>query len=229
VRRPRGVNAVLTALAAAYPDARTALDFATPWQLLVATILSAQCTDARVNVITARLFPKYPDAVALSRLSLAELESEIRDCGLYHAKARHLYQTSREVVARWGGELPRAVTREELESLPGVGRKTASVVLANAYGVPALAVDTHVFRVAHRLGWSRAKDADHTADDLCRLIPKRQWAAAHHWLIYHGRQTCHARRPACDACVLSRWCPRMGLQSPGRPESRATGSTAPAP
>lgn len=222
------MRAVLTALQAAYPDARTALHFATPWQLLVATILSAQCTDQRVNVITARLFPKYPDATALSELSLEELERAIRDCGLYHAKARHLYQTSREVVARWGGELPPVVTRDELESLPGVGRKTASVVLANAYGVPALAVDTHVFRVAHRLGWSTAKDADHTADDLCRLIPKRDWARAHHWLIYHGRQTCHARRPACDACPLSRWCPRIGVPAAADPGPRATGSSAPA-
>ncbi len=212
--RRRGVKPALAALAAAYPDARTALDFSTPWQLLVATVLSAQCTDQRVNIITARLFGECPDAVAMARLSVEDLEARIFDCGLYHAKARHLAATSRTVAARWGAELPAAITREELEALPGVGRKTASVVLANAYGVPALAVDTHVFRVAHRLGWSAAKDANHTADDLCHLIPRRQWAAAHHWLIRHGRKICHARRPACGQCVVARWCPRIGVDEP---------------
>ena len=210
--RPRHVRAVLDALADAYPAAATALVFSTPWQLLVATILSAQCTDARVNLITARLFPECPDAAAMAQLSVEAIEARIFDCGLYHAKARHLAATSRVVMEKWGAELPATIRREELEALPGVGRKTASVVLANAYGVPALAVDTHVFRVAHRLGWSAAKDADHTADDLCRLIPRRQWAPAHHWLIGHGRQVCHARRPACGQCVLSAWCPRLGVE-----------------
>lgn len=209
--RPRGLKPALAALAAAYPDARTALNFSTPWQLLVATVLSAQCTDVRVNIITARLFADCPDAVAMARLSVEDLEARIFDCGLHHAKARHLAATSRVVAARWGADLPAAITREELEALSGVGRKTASVVLSNAYGVPALAVDTHVFRVAHRLGWSAATDASHTADDLCRLIPRRQWAAAHHWLIGHGRQICHARRPACGQCVVARWCPRIGV------------------
>ena len=209
--RSRPVRAVLVALAAAYPDAATALVFSTPWQLLVATVLSAQCTDARVNRITARLFPECPDAVAMAALSVEDLEARVFDCGLYHAKARHLAAASRVVVDKWGGDLPTRIRREELEALPGVGRKTASVVLANAYGVPALAVDTHVFRVAHRLGWSGAKDADHTADDLCRLIPQRHWVRAHHQLIGHGRQICHARRPACDRCVLARWCPRLGV------------------
>lgn len=202
---------MLTALAAAYPDATTALVFSTPWQLLVATVLSAQCTDTRVNLITARLFPECPDAVAMAALTVEDIEARIFDCGLYHAKARHLAATSRVVVEKWGADLPPTIRREDLEALPGVGRKTASVVLANAYGVPALAVDTHVFRVAHRLGWSGAKDADHTADDLCRLIPRRQWATAHHWLIGHGRHVCHARRPACGQCVLARWCPRLGV------------------
>ncbi len=209
------MRAVLDALAAAYPDAATALAFSTPWQLLVATVLSAQCTDARVNRITARLFPECPDAVTMAGWSVEDIEARIFDCGLYHAKARHLAATSRLVAEQWGPDLPPNIRREDLEALPGVGRKTASVVLANAYGVPALAVDTHVFRVAHRLGWSTAKDADHTADDLCRLIPRRHWASAHHWLIGHGRQVCHARRPACGECVLARWCPRVGVSGAG--------------
>jgi endonuclease-3 len=201
------VRQVLQALAAAYPDARTALHYETPWQLLVATILSAQCTDRRVNLITARLFQECPDAASLARLSEEEIQERIRECGLYRTKARNLARTAREVLARYGGDLPRSVTREELMQLPGVGRKTANVVMANAFGAAALAVDTHVFRVAHRLGWSAARDADGTERDLTAIIPRQKWASAHHWLILHGRAVCHARRPDCAACVVARWCP----------------------
>lgn len=198
---------MLQALAAAYPDARTALRFETPWQLLVATILSAQCTDRRVNQITERLFRQYPDAASMAVLEPAAIAEEIRECGLFRMKARNLAATSRLVMERYGGELPPHITREELMALPGVGRKTANVVLSNAFGQPALAVDTHVFRVAHRLGWSDARDADHTEADLNRVIPRRLWSEAHHWLILHGRAICLARRPRCEICPVARWCP----------------------
>lgn len=204
---PYRVRRVLEALRDAYPDARTALEFTTPWQLLVATMLSAQCTDQRVNLITRTLFRDFPDARSLAALEPAQLEPYIRTCGLFRTKARNLIQTARLVVERYGGELPPTITREALMQLPGVGRKTANVVLANAFGQAALAVDTHVFRVAHRLGWTEAKDARGTEEDLLRLIPRRYWAQAHHWLILHGRTICHARRPACDVCPVARWCP----------------------
>jgi endonuclease-3 len=211
---------VLATLKATYPDARTALHYATPWQLLVATMLSAQCTDRRVNQITARLFQECPDAASLARLTPEEIAERIKECGLFRTKAEHLHRTAQLVLERWGGEIPPTVTREELMALPGVGRKTANVVLANAFGQPALAVDTHVFRVAHRLGWSTARDADHTEADLMRLIPRRQWSAAHHWLILHGRAVCHARHPRCDICPVARWCPsRDGAITP-RKEAR---------
>ena len=209
------VRRVLEALALAYPDARSALNFETPWQLLVATILSAQCTDRRVNLITARLFRDRPDAESLAALSEDEIQERIKDCGLFRAKARHLARTARQVVDRYGGSLPDHMTREQLMELPGVGRKTANVVMANAFGEPALAVDTHVFRVSHRLGWSQARDADHTEQDLMALIPRRQWSSAHHWLILHGRTVCHARNPACDRCPVARWCPSAALKERG--------------
>jgi endonuclease-3 len=216
---PYRVRRVLGALAAQYPDARTALVYDSPWQLLVATILSAQCTDRRVNQITARLFAECPDAQTLARLSPEEIGERIKACGLYRTKAGNLHRTARLVLERWGGEIPATVTREDLMSLPGVGRKTANVVLANAFRQPALAVDTHVFRVAHRLGWSDARDADRTEADLMRLIPRRYWASAHHWLILHGRAICHARRPRCEICPVARWCPSV---RPGVPDREAS-------
>jgi endonuclease-3 len=210
---------VLDALAALDPDAATALVFSTPWQLLVATILSAQCTDRRVNMITRRLFREYPDVESLAALDPEGIEDLIKECGLFRMKAKNLALTSRLVMERYGGTLPPTMTREELMSLPGVGRKTANVVLANAFGQPALAVDTHVFRVAHRLGWSDARDADHTEEDLLALIPRRQWSQAHHWLILHGRETCHARTPDCHLCPVAQWCP----SAPQEPRGRRSG------
>jgi endonuclease-3 len=204
---PYRVRRVLAALRRAYPGARTALEFATPWQLLVATMLSAQCTDQRVNLITRTLFRDFPDARSLAALEPWQLEPYIRTCGLFRTKARHVIAAARLVVERYGGELPPDISRDALMTLPGVGRKTANVVLANAFGQPALAVDTHVFRVAHRLGWSEAKDPRGTEEDLLRIIPRRCWAEAHHWLILHGRAVCRARRPNCAACPVARWCP----------------------
>ncbi|MCL8208990.1 MAG: endonuclease III [Actinomycetia bacterium] len=226
------VRRVLAALGETYRGASTALVYRTRWQLLVATILSAQCTDERVNRITARLFRVAPDAPSLAALSEEEIAALIRECGLFRSKARHLAATSRIVAARWGADLPPALTREDLMALPGVGRKTANVVLANAYGADALAVDTHVFRVAHRLGWSDAPDARRTEEDLLRIIPRSQWKDAHHWLIWHGRRVCRARRPACGTCVVARWCPsadRVGEGQPHDAPGRGQGPGIPEP
>lgn len=201
----------LAALEALYPDAATELNFTTPFELLVATMLSAQCTDVRVNMMTPRLFARYPDAAAMAQASTEDIEALIRDCNLFHTKAKHLGQAAHLLVERWGGEVPAG--RDQLMTLPGVGRKTANVVVANAFGQDALAVDTHVFRVAHRLGWAMAKDADGTEQELMQLLPRKTWSKAHHWLILHGRRVCIARRPRCEACPLSPDCPKVGVLS----------------
>lgn len=203
------VRQVLSRLATAYPDARSELNFESPWQLLVATMLSAQCTDKRVNMITPRIFSRYPEAVDLAQVPLAALEDLIRDCGLYHTKAKNLLATAAIVATQYQGRVPE--TREALMELPGVGRKTANVVMANAFGADAIAVDTHVFRVAHRLGWAEAKDPEGTERELMALIPKRSWSAAHHWLILHGRRICRAARPDCQDCLVAQWCAQVGI------------------
>ena len=199
----------LATLNALYPDPTTALNFTTPFELLVATMLSAQCTDVRVNIITPRLFARYPDANVMAQASIEDIEALIRDCNLFHTKAKHLNEAARLLVERWGGTVP--ADRDQLMSLPGVGRKTANVVVANAFGQDALAVDTHVFRVAHRLGWAVAKDADGTERELMKLLPRKTWSKAHHWLILHGREVCVARRPHCEECPLSPDCPKVGV------------------
>lgn len=208
MRRPV-VRPILARLDQLYPDPTTELVHETPWQLLVATMLSAQCTDKRVNLITPRIFSKYPDALDLAAVSVEEIEDLIRDCGLFHTKAKNLKATAEVVALEWGGlVLP---DREALMGLPGVGRKTANVVLSNAFGVDAIAVDTHVFRLAHRLGWSTAKTAEATEADLMRTLPKKYWSRAHHWLILHGRRVCKATRPSCETCVVSPWCPKIDV------------------
>jgi len=190
---------------AAYPDARCALDHADPFQLVVATILSAQCTDARVNLTTPALFARFPDAASLAGARLEELESLIRSTGFYHNKARNLIGLGQALVARHGGVVPSDPAA--LGALPGVGQKTANVVLANAFGVPALAVDTHIFRVARRLGLSKATTPEKVEADLCRRFPREDWIELHHQLIFHGRRVCDARRPDCGACTLLDLCP----------------------
>ncbi|MBQ3956788.1 MAG: endonuclease III [Clostridia bacterium] len=187
-----------------YPDARPALDFTSPFELLVATMLSAQCTDKQVNKCTAVLFPKYNTAQAFAALDFETLEPYIKSCGFYRMKGIHILEMSRILVERYGGEVPR--TMEELTGLPGVGRKTANVVLSNAFGIPAIAVDTHVFRVSNRIGLAEAKDVEHTERQLMENIPREDWGDAHHWLIYHGRQVCAAQRPKCPACPLKEIC-----------------------
>src|ERR1035438_8281671 len=192
-------------LRAAYPDARCALDHGDPFQLVVATILSAQCTDARVNLTTPALFARFPDAKSLASAPLDELEALIRSTGFFHNKAKNLIGLGQALVARHGGQVPADPTA--LGALPGVGQKTANVVLANAFGVPALAVDTHIFRVARRLGLSQASTPEKVEADLCRLFPREDWIELHHQLIFHGRRVCDARRPDCAACPLLDLCP----------------------
>jgi endonuclease-3 len=205
-RRARRIDRVL---AERYPDAVIELDFTTPLELLVATILSAQSTDVRVNQVTPALFARYPDAAAYAAADRAELEELIRPTGFFRAKAQSLIGLGQALVERYGGEVPRRM--KDLVTLPGVGRKTANVVLGNAFGVPGLPVDTHVLRLSRRLGLTENDDPVAVEADLCALIPKRDWTMFSHRLIIHGRRTCHARRPACGACPLARLCPSYGI------------------
>jgi len=197
---------ILDALEEHYPDAKCALIHSNPFELLVATILSAQCTDERVNLVTARLFQKYKTPQDFARLTPKELEEEIKELGLFRNKAKNIVAMSQKLLLEYGGDVPK--DRESLESLPGVGRKTANVVLSNAFDIPAIAVDTHVFRVANRLGLvSRAPNPLAVERQLMKNIPKDRWSQAHHWLIHHGRQVCEARKPKCDVCPLLPYCP----------------------
>ncbi|MCR4707171.1 MAG: endonuclease III [Clostridiales bacterium] len=195
---------ILAELRRMYPDAKPALEFENAWQLLVAVILSAQCTDVKVNKATPALFAAYPDAAAMAKAAPEEIEPYIRSLGLYRTKAKNLNATAKAVAERFGGEVP--PDREELMRLPGVGRKTANVVLSCAFGEDAIAVDTHVFRVSNRLGLAAAEDVRETEEQLMRAIPKNEWSLAHHWLIWHGRRVCHARKPDCGGCGLAALC-----------------------
>lgn len=217
------VTAVLSHLAAMYPDARCALNYTTPFELLVACILSAQCTDKRVNIVTSRLFPRYNRPEHFAGLSPEELAEEIRDCGLYRNKARHIVQLSRILLDQFDGQVPES--REELMELPGVGRKTANVVISNAFDRPAIAVDTHVFRVANRIGLADAKDPLKTEQQLMEAIPESLWSQAHHWLIHHGRTLCTARNPKCHACPLQPYC-RYAAEQAQPPASGPTPKAA---
>lgn len=187
-----------------YPDAHCELDYHTPIQLVTATILSAQTTDKQVNKVTSTFFQDYPDLEAMLTLSVEEIEEKIRSIGFYHNKAKNLYLMWREVAQRFHGEVPS--TMEELVSLPGVGRKTANVVLANAFHVPAIAVDTHVFRVSNRIGIVHARDVEKTEFGLREALDPSIWSQMHHLLIFHGRRCCHARGPACDICSIADLC-----------------------
>lgn len=191
-------------LALAYPDAKCALDHRDPFQLVVATILSAQCTDSRVNITTPALFVRYPDAASLAKARPEELESLIRSTGFFRNKAKNLLGLANALLARHSGLVPNDAA--QLAALPGVGQKTANVVLANAFGVPALAVDTHIFRVARRLGLSIAKTPEKVEADLCHLFPREDWIELHHQLIFHGRRCCDARKPDCGHCPALSLC-----------------------
>ena len=200
---------VLSVLQATYPDARTELAFTTPFELLVATVLSAQATDISVNAATPALFARYPDAHAMSVATPEDIEPLIRSIGLYRGKARNLAALARLLVERHGGEVPNDF--DAVVALPGAGRKTANVVLSNAYEYPAIAVDTHVGRLARRLGLSTQTNPDHVEADLQKLFPRDRWVFLHHALILHGRRVCYARRPECAACAMAPFCPRVGV------------------
>lgn len=201
----KNLDALTAALAQAYPDAKCALEHQDPFQLVVATILSAQCTDVRVNLVTPALFQRFPGAQALAQAEPAELEGLIRSTGFFRNKTRNLIGMAQALMERHGGEVPQEA--QTLGALPGVGQKTANVVLANAFGIPALAVDTHIFRVARRLGLSQANSPEKVEADLCSLFPRETWIDLHHLLIFHGRRTCDARKPQCFNCCVHDLCP----------------------
>ncbi len=191
----------LAILQATYPAAVTALDYGNPFELLIAVILSAQCTDARVNLTTPFLFARYPDAQALAAAEQSDVESLVKSCGFFRTKAKNIIAAARALVELHGGEVPRE--REQLEALAGVGRKTAAVVMSVAFEGPAFAVDTHVFRVAHRLGLTLGATPRAVEDDVTKLLPPEQWRHAHHWLILHGRAVCKAPTPRCEDCPVT--------------------------
>jgi endonuclease-3 len=201
---------IVRALARAYPEARCALDYKNPLQLLIATILSAQCTDVRVNLVTPALFARFPDAASFATADPRELERLIHSTGFFRNKARNIIACCQRLVHEHGGAVPG--TMETLVSLPGVGRKTANVVLGNAFNVPGITVDTHVGRLSRRLGLSTHMDPVKVERDLMNLLPPKEWTMFSHRTIFHGRQVCHARKPNCDGCVLAKWCPRIGVK-----------------
>ncbi|GAB77045.1 DNA-(apurinic or apyrimidinic site) lyase /endonuclease III [Austwickia chelonae] len=206
VRRARRIHRLLQER---YPEAHCELDFADPFQLLVATVLSAQTTDVRVNSVTPTLFAAYPDATALAAADRTELEEIIRPIGFHRNKADALLKLSAELLARHDGRVPGRL--KELVALSGVGRKTANVVLGNAFGVPGITVDTHVGRLARRFGWTTAEDPVVVETEVGALFPRKEWTMLSHTLIFHGRRTCHARRPACGACTVASLCPSHGI------------------
>ncbi len=204
------VRAILEQLHELYPDAKCALNFKTPLQLLIATILSAQCTDERVNLTTPALFAQFPDAKALAAATLPELERLILSTGFFRQKAKSIQQACTDIVKLHGGEVPR--TLEELTALRGVGRKTANVVLGNAYGITSgIVVDTHVTRLSNRIGLTTEQDAVKIEFALMPLVPKESWTLVSHWLILHGRAVCNARKPHCSSCPLATHCPKLGV------------------
>ena len=209
IGRTRRVNRILRALAEAYPHAHCELDFGTPLDLAVATILSAQCTDERVNQVTPAPFARYPTAADYASTDRTELETLIRPTGFYRNKATSLIGLGAAVVDRHGGELPR--TLDELVKLPGIGRKTANVILGNAFDVPGITVDTHFGRLVRRWGWTAEEDPVKVEHAVGALVPRRDWTIVSHHLIFHGRRVCHSRKPACGACTLALDCPSYGL------------------
>lgn len=202
-------SSIARKLAQLYPDAHCALHYDTPLQLLVATILSAQCTDERVNRVTPPLFTRYPDAHAFATAKQSELEKLIQSTGFFRNKAKNIIACCQKLVELHEGQVPR--TMEELVPLPGVGRKTANVILGNAFDVPGIPVDTHVGRLSQRMGLSEYDDPVKIERDLMELIPRKQWTMFAHRMIFHGRQVCHSRKPQCEECKLAGLCPRQGL------------------
>lgn len=194
---------ILAELEARYPDAGPELNFRNPYETLVAVMLSAQCTDRQVNKVTPALFERYPDVESMASARVEDVYQMVKSCG-FKSKAGNVVASCQKILQDFGGEVPNDM--EKLQSLPGVGRKTANVVLSNAFGVPTIAVDTHVFRVSNRLGLAEADSVEKTEEQLMKAIPKKDWVAAHHWLIFHGRRVCHARNPECGRCTLRESC-----------------------
>jgi endonuclease III len=215
VRRARKIDRVL---AQTYPDARSELDFTNPFECLVVTVLSAQTTDKRVNAVSPTLFAAYPDPEAMAAADRADLERIVGPLGFFRAKTESLLKLSHAIVERFDGEVP--PTLDELVSLPGVGRKTANVVLGNAFGVPGITVDTHFARLSRRFDWTEETDPVKIERAVGALFPKRDWTMLSHHVIWHGRRICHARKPACGACPVARWCPAFG-EGPTDPEAAA--------
>ena len=211
-------QAILEGLSALYPAAGPELHFSNPFETLVATILAAQCTDARVNQVTPALFRDYPDAAAMAKATPEEIFPYVKSCG-FKSKAVNIVNASRMIVEQFGGAVPS--TLEELTRLPGVGRKTANVVLAFSFGLPAIPVDTHVFRVANRLGLSNALTVEETERQLMELIPREDWSQAHHWMIYHGRRVCHSQKPECETCTLKPYCKAAHAEQMINPKAEA--------
>lgn len=214
----------LEILEAMYPDAVTALHYRNPFELLISVILSAQCTDARVNATTPALFAKYPTAARLARATQLDVEKIVRSCGFFRMKSHNIIRAASDLVAKHAGQVP--AQREQLESLAGVGRKTASVVMSVAFGEAALAVDTHVFRVSHRLGLALGKTPRETETELTRLVPEEKWRHAHHWLILHGREICKAPTPLCGQCPARQKCPTPPIIAKLTSESASPKSVA---
>ena len=222
VRRARRINRELARL---YPDARIELNFASPLELLVAAILSAQTTDRKVNEVTGELFTRYRTAADYAAADQAELEKVIESTGYFRAKAKTLIVLGQALCERFGGEVPG--TLEHLVTLPGVGRKTANLVLGGAFGKPGIVVDTHFVRLARRFGWTAETDPDKIERDIAALLPRGEWTAASYRVICHGRRVCHARRPACGACGVARWCPSFGAGPTDEATARKLVKTGP--
>ena len=202
---------IVRLLAKLYPDAKCALDHESPLQLLIATILSAQCTDVRVNLVTPALFARYRDATAFADAKQHDLEKAIASTGFFRNKASNIIACCRRIVEQHGGRVPG--TMEELVQLPGVGRKTANVILGNAFDVPGITVDTHVLRLSRRMGLTQYTDPEKVERDLMALVPKKEWTMFSHGMIFHGRQVCHARNPKCEECLLNQVCPKIGVEN----------------
>ncbi len=215
VRRARKINRVL---AETYPDAKSELDFDNPFEMLVVTVLSAQTTDRRVNAARPTLFAAYPDAAAMAAAERDKLEGIVGPLGFFRQKTETLLKLSAALVERFDGQVPPRL--DDLVSLPGVGRKTANVVLGNAFGLPGITVDTHFGRLARRFGWTEETDPVKVEHAVGALFPKRDWTMLSHHLIWHGRRRCHAQKPACGACPVARWCPSYGT-GPTDPETAA--------
>ena len=214
-------RAVVRQLTKLYPNAKCALDYQNPLQLLIATILSAQCTDVRVNMVTPALFQRFPDAAAFANADQQELERMIQSTGFFRNKAKSIIACCEELVEKHGGQVPG--TMDELTAMHGIGRKTANVVLGNAFGVPGITVDTHVLRLSLRLGMTSHTDPEKVERDLMALLPAKEWTMFSHRMIYHGRQVCFARKPNCEGCGLNKICPRIGVGMPHEKSQKRKG------